>query len=438
MHHTSTVEIDLDAIAHNIGVVRRLVGPDCAICPVVKADAYGLGAPRIARTLAHAGVQMLAVYTAEQAADLFRAAIDLPILLMMPFRGLDRSDELYRAFVRGRLHLVVHDQEHLSELAALSDRFGLVLPLHLEIDTGMSRGGVRPEHAGPILERIKAHPRLRLAGLFTHFASAESDLSATHQQNDRFEGVVESHRDLIPEDCLVHAANSCAMIRSAEFHRRMVRIGQAWCGFGVEWIGPGERMPGAEDLRPAVTWRSSVVQIKHIPAGSPVGYGSTWVAPRDSVVGLIPVGYADGYPWSLSSEHQHGAGAPVSIRLQTDVGPVRVEAPVIGRVNMDQITIDLTDLGGQGRGLADLVAVGTEVELITPDRRAANHLPRLAELARTHTYELLCRLSPRIRRAYRSPGATIEVDRDAVAAALGRSAERIEIKPPSTGRAVGA
>ncbi|MDY7109322.1 MAG: alanine racemase [Planctomycetota bacterium] len=407
MYDTSVLEIDLSAVDHNMRLLRRIVGPRCGICPVVKADAYGLGAVRIARRLFQAGADMLAVYTARQAAELVGAAVGGDLLVLMPLRTIGRADGLYRALVCGRLHLSVHGGDHLEDLVRLSERYAVCIPLHVELDTGMSRGGCGLDEAPAVLEHIARHPRLRLAGLYTHFASAETDERQTSVQEARFDRIVCEHGPLIPPGCLIHAANTCATLRDPRHHRTMVRIGAAWAGYGVELIRGGRMIPDATSLQPAVTWSSRITQVKHIEAGVTVGYGARWTARRRSLIGLVPVGYADGYPYSLGGNGEH-AGGRVAVLVDTPHGCLRSYAPVVGAVNMDQITIDLTDLAGQA-DVSSRPGVGTPVELISPDREAPNHLVTLAQAAGTIPYELLCRLNPKIRRVYHESPAAIEV-----------------------------
>lgn len=416
MHETSVLEIDLSAVAHNVRLLRRIVGPRCGICPVVKADAYGLGAVRLAKCLLHAGADMLAVYTARQAAELVRAAVGGDLLVLMPLRDIGRADGLYRALICGRLHLSVHDTNHLEDLIRLSERYAVCIPLHVEIDTGMSRGGCSLREAPGVLERIDRHPRLRLAGLYTHFASAETDEQQTEIQERLFEQILREQKALIAPGCLIHAANTCATLRDARHHRAMVRVGAAWAGYGVELIRAGRVIPEAMHLQPAVTWSSRIVQVKEIEAGATVGYGARWTARRRSLIGLVPVGYADGYPYSLGGNSHAGAGR-IAVLLDTPAGCVRAYAPVVGAVNMDQVTIDLTDFAAS-RPSQQGPVVGTPVELISPDREAPNHLVTLAEAAGTIPYEILCRLNPKIRRVYHESPAAVEVFAPACTAAV--------------------
>ncbi len=421
MRDASVIEVDLSAVAHNMGVLRRIVGSACALCPIVKADGYGLGAVRIARCLldpsSGGGADMLAVYTPDQAAELVLAAIGGPVLVLMPVREIGRADDLYRSLICGRLHLSVHDGAHLDDLVRLTERYAVAIPVHLEVDTGMSRGGCDLAEAPDLLNRIDVNPRLQLAGIYTHFADSHGDEELTDRQDAEFERLIKQQASLIPRDCIVHAANTCATIRDRKYHKSMVRVGQAWAGYGPECISSGRIIAESEHLQPSVTWSSSIVQLKTIEEGTTVGYGSTWTAKRQSLIGLIPTGYADGYPHALSGSDGRAASAKVGVILDTPGGCTREYAPVVGAVNMDQITIDLTDVVGGTAGGDARLGVGTPIELITPDRDAPNHLVALAAMARTNPYEILCRLNPRIRRVYHQAAATVEVFSPSCAAA---------------------
>ncbi|MCA9290741.1 MAG: alanine racemase [Phycisphaerales bacterium] len=395
MTSTSRIHVDLTAIQHNVGVIRRIIGPGCGVCAMIKADAYGLGAVRVGKTLVSAGVDMLAVYTPDQAAALARAALDIPILVMMPITELQRTDDLYRAFICGRLHMTVHDLTHLGIVQRLAERYGAVVPVHLEIDTGMSRGGCRAADAGDILERISTSRRLRLAGISTHFAAAESDEAMTARQLRAFERVLEDDEPLIPADCLVHLANSYAMLRHQRFHASMVRVGLAWAGYGLEFLRGGECIAEGESLVPCLRWTSTIIHTRDIPAGATVGYGGQWTAQRPTRLGLVPVGYADGYPLRAGVTDRRPRGAMVGVLLDDAfIGFV----PVVGAVNMDQLTIDLTDIVDVPGSVGSRAGVGTTVELISPDRAAPNDLAHIAAVAGTIPHELICRLHPRIER----------------------------------------
>lgn len=403
MPPTSRVEVDLAAIAANVRLVRSLLGQrhgalgpggmvvppvDPGICAVLKADGYSLGSARIAKRLGICGVELIAVFTPEQARALIEAAVTTPLLLLMPIYEMDRSDALYRAASMGKLHFTVHDERTLDALAAITDNMGLHLSVHLEIDTGMTRGGCSPDEAAHVLRRVAAHPHLRLAGVFNHFASADTDERFTREQAEVFTRWMDENKRLIPADCLVHEANTYGMFRSSAYHRTMVRVGLALLGYASEEFRDPEAFELAEEatrLTPSVKWISQIVQVKQIEAGTAVGYQSTWRAARPSRIGLIPVGYADGYPLACSNN------GFVGVVCQNGL---RAFVPIVGRVSMDQITVDLTDVPEEMAGL------GTTVEVIGNDKSAPNHLPVVARRGGTISHELLCRISPRLPRQY--------------------------------------
>ncbi|MFO0872948.1 MAG: alanine racemase [Phycisphaerales bacterium] len=439
MRETSVVEVNLSAIDRNLRVLRDIVGPTCGLCPIVKADAYGLGAARIARRLAASGADLLAVYSPEQAAALARSAVAAPILVLMPVHDISRTDDLYRALVSGQLHLTLHDEDHLDSLVRIAERFGAVVPLHLEIDTGLSRGGASPSEALELLRRVAATRWLRLAGIFTHFSNARSDPERTAAQLATFDALIARAGAAVPADCVRHVASTYSLLRHPRFHRSMVRFGLAWAGYGLDDLEGGEVITDGQRLEPAITWASRIVQTKTIDAGRSVGYGSLWTAQRRSVIGLVPVGYADGYPLArirgngpaMVAVLLDGAGPPDALRRSVGGHVIagagcqrRAYVPVVGAVNMDQISIDLTDVvggGSVGDGIASAneIGVGSRVELVSPDAGAPNHLPRVAAAAGTIPHDMLCRLGPGVRRAYVGETTKMGLDAPTPVAAAG-------------------
>ncbi|MBC23856.1 MAG: alanine racemase [Phycisphaerae bacterium] len=393
MLSTSKIRIDLAAIEQNMHVLRDGVGEHCQLCPVIKADAYGLGACRIAPVLCHSGADMLAVFSPAQAIDLTRH-VNRPVLVLMPIETKEALEPLRPLLVSGRLQLVVHGVSHMASLEQIASRLGVVVPVHLEIDTGMSRGGASLQESPQVLEQIARSRWIRLSGIMTHLASAADDEVACDRQMDAFDVFCSTHQALIPPECVVHLTNTFALLRHKRFHKSMARFGLAWAGFGFD----DEEQPHQLDssrLRPVFTWESSIIHVKTIRKGEQVGYGGGWIAGRDSVIGLVPVGYADGYPRGTFGGRD-GPVAHVRIKLLSDGSGLHRHAPVIGAVNMDQIIIDLTDLAElahQPRG-----GVGTGVELISNDADAPNSLWLMARGAGMSPHELLCRLNPRIPR----------------------------------------
>ncbi|MCA9295995.1 MAG: alanine racemase, partial [Phycisphaerales bacterium] len=381
MDDTSHVEIDLSAVDQNIVRLRELIGPGVGICPVLKSNAYGLGAVRVARRLALSGIDMFAVYTPVEAAELLAAGIPGTILVLMPVHQVGRNEPLYRALITGRVHLCAHDADHVAALGAIADHFAVEIALHLEIDTGISRGGCNEAEAPAVLRQIAEHPRLRLAGVCSHFSCADRHLTRTHEQMARFEQLLTECDTWIPDDCIIHVANTSATLRSTRFHQTMVRVGAAWAGYGPDRLqGEGPSLVDRKELRPVVTWMSRIVQVKRIPTGTGVGYGLTWTAQRPTTLGVVPVGYADGYPTALARRDDRlDTPACVGVRAETRGRHRMAFAPIVGAVSMDILTIDLTDILETFGESA--VTIGTMIELIGPDHDAPNHMPSLARAA---------------------------------------------------------
>ncbi|MSR70182.1 MAG: alanine racemase [Phycisphaerales bacterium] len=391
MRSTSVVNIDLSALDRNVSVIRDLISPQCELCGIVKADAYGLGAGRIARQLAESGVGMLAVYNLAQAEAISAAGVTTPQLVLMPVREIESGGAIHRLLLAGRLHLVVHGLSHAIDLALLADRLGGgAIPVHVEIDTGMSRGGSVASEAARTLAQIADDRRLRLAGVFTHFSASRECDATTHAQMDAFESILESQAASISSEVLIHAANSHALLRHPRFHRQMVRAGLAWTGLAEL---PEVAHDDPVQLESIVSWESAIVHVKQVPCDASVGYGSLFRTKRATRLGIVPVGYFDGYPLTAP-----GTERWVRLTTETPHGMRSCEAPVVGAVNMDQIIVDLSDTPASlayGDGY-----IGMTAEIYGRDRAARNYLPRIANACATHPYELLCRLNPRIPRNY--------------------------------------
>ena len=424
---TSRLAIDLSAVEHNLKLIRSATAlpttlypgtPAAAaatlqpayktqFCAVVKQDAYGMGASRIARKLAQCNVDLLAVYSLDEARALVELPVKCPILVLMPVAGLDRSDPLFRLTVSGRLHLVLHSQEHALELSSFCSKLGLQIPVHIQVDTGMSRGGSMPEHAAEVVRIAAASSRLRLAGLMTHFSSPGNDETFTREQARVFRSFVDHVKPTLAElaksgapPVVVHAANTAATLRSSSLHATMVRVGQGLFGFGASDLAtqpPADFATQADQLRHAVRWLAPIVHTQTIPTGWPVGYSRTWHARRPSKIAIVPVGYANGYPIMLGNRSMvklTGRAYPKVGDSTSGPDSASVWVPIVGRVSMDQVTIDITEAP------ESLCKIGMEVELIGADPAAVNSMPNLANLAGTITHELLCRIAPSVERTY--------------------------------------
>ncbi|MBM3188900.1 MAG: alanine racemase, partial [Chloroflexi bacterium] len=338
------VEIDLDALAHNVGRIVGLVGPDVAVMAVLKADGYGHGAIKVARTALNNGVRWLGVACLGEAIALRRAGIAAPILILgytPPWQA--REAVLHEAVC------TVFSRPVAEALSRAAADLGRIARVHVKVDTGMGRFGLLPEQALPFVQDIQGLRGLAVDGIFSHLASAdELDLTYTRWQLERFEGVLQELRlaGLLPHH--VHIANSAAVLRLPESHYNMVRVGLVLYG-----LNPSEDSPCPADFCPALAFKCQVAQVKALDTGSYVSYGRTFRTERPSRIAVIPVGYADGfrrapYHWGY-----------VLVRGQ--------RAPIVGRVCMDQTMIDVTDIPGVRDG-DEVVLIGSQGgERITVD-----------------------------------------------------------------------
>jgi len=364
-------EIDLTAIAANVRTACKLAGTAAAVMAVVKADAYGHGAVPVARAALGAGATWLGVAAPEEAAALRAAGIRARILVLGPIvkeqAGLVAAHDLDQC---------VSDPAQAEALSREAASRGHIQRLHLKVDTGMGRVGLPPRAVRLAAERIATLPAVQTVGLMTHLADADADDPAfTQEQLARFEAV---SRDLCAAGMpipLRHAANSAALIRHPEARLDLVRPGIML--YGCPPCLPPD--PGDPALVPALRLRTAVSQLADLAAGGSVSYGRTFVAPRDMRVATLPIGYADGLARLLSGRGQ------VLIRGR--------RAPILGRVCMDMTMVDVTHVSDVRVG-DEAVAIGRQgAEEITADE--------VADLTGTISYEVLCRIGPRVPRSYR-------------------------------------
>ena len=367
-------------MTQNLKDIKQILAPGSKVCAVVKADAYGLGALQVSKRLVAHGVDMLAVFSYSQACDLVQAGVPATILLLAPVHHLDRNDVLYRAAVAGRVHLTVHSLEHLEKIEVIGRTFGYPIPVHVEVDTGMGRGGVNVEDFTQVLRAASEMKYATLTGIFSHPANADQDVAFTDEQFNLFQQLLKVNAKLIGSNIISHFANSYATLRDQRYHLSMVRIGLGLYGYPQTQMAAGRFVKNQPALKPIVRWASKLVHTTDVPTGTPVGYHSTFITERPSRLGMVPIGYADGYPLTLSN------------RSFVRVGEQGFPAMVCGAVSMDRMIIDLTDVPD--------AAIGTEVELIARFPGLPNSLDRLAKLADSSCYEMLARLSSRITRRY--------------------------------------
>lgn len=362
------VDVDLAAIAHNVGVVRDLVSP-ALLCAVVKADGYGHGSIAVSEAALDAGADWLSVALVEEAAVLRKAGISAPILLLSPPRVADLP-----AAVRYDLRVTVTSMAMVAPLADAAREQGRVVAVHMKVDTGMNRIGVALRDASALARAIVARPELRLEGVFTHCAVAdEPEHPFTAEQLARLDTVLDElvAVGITPELC--HAGNSATAIAHPHGRRDLVRVGIAVYG-----IAPSPVLAGALDLRPALSLRAEVSQVKRVSAGEGISYGLRHRFAGDTTVATVPIGYADGVPRRLGL-----VGGEVL------VGGRR--RPIVGVVTMDQLMVDCGD---------DDVTVGDEVVLIGAQGDEYISAVEVAHRLDTIPYEVVCGLGPRVPRFY--------------------------------------
>jgi alanine racemase len=363
-------EVDLDAIRHNVRVLRELSAP-AELCAVVKADGYGHGAVAVARAALEGGASWLAVALVEEGVALRAAAIEAPVLVLS-----EPPADALGDVVAHRLVPTLYTAKGV-EAAAGAAGTG-ILPVHVKVDTGMHRVGATADVAVALARAVADAPSLELQGFWTHLAVAdEPDNEYTAGQLQRFEDARRRLADagVVPE--LVHAANSAGAIAHPAARFDLVR-----CGIAIYGEAPSTEVGAAIGLRPALSLKAGVSYVKPLAAGERVSYGLRWRAERDTVLATVPLGYADG----------------VTRRLSAVGGEVLVggrRCPIAGTVTMDQITIDC--------GPDATVAPGDEVVLI--GRQGSEEITAADWAARLDTisYEVLCGIGPRVPRVHLHP-----------------------------------
>jgi alanine racemase len=346
-------EIDLGVIRHNVRTVIDALPPAARLLAVIKANGYGHGAIPVGRAMLEAGADMLAVSTPQEAVELRDVCPPDRILALGGLTPVQAG-----AAVAAGCAVTCHSRE-LADALDTAARPGMRVPVHLKVDSGMGRLGCAPAEAAALARHIAGAPRLRLAGVFTHFASAECDEAFTREQFERFQGVLDG---LEVDPGLRHACNSAAALRYPDMALDAVRCGLAL--YGYDWPG----------VRPALALRALVTQVKEVQPGGTVGYGRIWRAERMARIATVAIGYEDGV-----------------FRRRSNRGTVAVcghKVSLVGRVSMDQVTVDVT--------VAPDVRAG-DVATIIGDGISATEV---GEWSDTVSYEILTSLGTRVRRVY--------------------------------------
>ncbi|CAM2861133.1 alanine racemase [Skermania piniformis] len=368
--------IDLDAVSHNVGVLRAHAG-DAAVMVVVKADGYNHGAVEVSRAALAAGARELGVTTVAEAIELRAAGITAPVLCW-----LNTPDADYPAAIAADIEIGVPSVQHLRAVAAAAAGVGRPATVSIKVDTGLNRNGASPLEYPALLDELVAATRagtVRLRAIFSHLAHADQPHSPViDRQRDRFTAAVDAakQRGLAPE--LVHLANSAATLTRPDLAFDLVRPGIAVYG-----LNPVPEL-GDFGLRPAMSLQTRVALVKRVAAGEGVSYGHEWIAPRDTVVALLPIGYADGVPRALGG------------RLQVLLGGVR--RPNVGRICMDQLVVDL---GPEH----DEVAVGDTAVLFGSGAAGEPRAQDWADLLSTIHYEVVTGVRGRAVRRHRDDQA---------------------------------
>lgn len=373
-------EVNLSHLRHNLRVLRRVT--KSPIWGVLKADAYGHGAKAVGRTLERAGMDGICVALVEEGVELREAGLTCPILVMGGYYG-----HAYREFSHFGLTPVLVDPGQVQQLARETSAASATSRVHIKLDTGMSRLGVREEEWPRFAQAMLAAPSLALSGVMTHFALADDrDPEALAAPLSAFARGLQVLRQHGLSDAPTHAAGSAAILRSAEAHLSLVRPGIAL--FGVDPLPRGVRRvldSAAGALRPVMSVHSRIVATRRIRPGETVGYGGRFRATRPTEVATIPIGYADGFDRSLSNK-----GA-VLVRGR--------RAPILGIVSMDMTTVDITDIPGAGIG-DDVVVLGSQKY---GEHSATISAEDIAEWMGSIAWEVLTNISRRVPRFYRQP-----------------------------------
>ncbi|HEX3618048.1 MAG TPA: alanine racemase [Solirubrobacteraceae bacterium] len=370
----AVAEVNLAAIERNTERLLRRVGHHTRVCAVVKADGYGHGAIQSARAALRGGATALAVATVAEAVELRQTGFDVPILVL----GAISDEELPPAVGAGT-ELTVWDPNFVARLRAVAAAAPAPIGVHVKLDTGLGRLGTREldEALATVQAVLRSGPELRLAGVMTHFATADGDLDFVARQLHEFTPFVAEARALATTDITVHAANSAAILRVPDSRFDMVRAGIALYG-----ADPMNNDPADHGLEPALALRSYVAAVKPIAAGQSTGYGRRFIAERDGQIATLPIGYGDGVVRALANN------------CEVLIGGRRY--PLCGMVSMDNVTIDI--------GSGSPVALGQSATLIGADGDERQTAEDLARRVGTISYELLCWISKRVPRVYHYDG----------------------------------
>ncbi len=361
--------VDLGSVRSNVAALLGMLSPGAGLMAVVKADGYGHGAVPVAQASLAAGAESLGVATAAEALELREAGLDCPILVLGPLTAVEAGDA-----ISADAELLAWSTPFLSMIIKEARRLDRSVRLHVKLDTGMRRLGLYPRSLPGFMDELATAPEVELAGVMTHFATAdEQDEDFFDFQLRAFDEAVQAALLRAHTRLRFHCANSAAATRHPQSHFDFVR-----CGIAIYGMSPFQEDPGADNLRPALSLTSYVADVKRLTQGDSVGYGRTWTAPGNNYIAVVPIGYADGISRQLSNRG----------RVLIGGSPF----PIVGRVSMDQITVDL--------GPRPQATPGDEVVLIGRQGREQITAEEIARLEGTINYEVACAISARVERRY--------------------------------------
>ena len=363
-HRDAWVEVNLDCIEHNILEFKKYLKPDTKLFAVVKADAYGHGAVMIAPVLLASGVDFLGVSSIDEGLQLREAEINAPILVLgaVPVWSFDRA-------AKNNISISVFSQEHIQACKQTYDKLKIKPKVHVTVDTGMNRIGVRPENAVEFIKKIQNCDFIELEGIFTHFATAEVEEYA-YTQYKKFKNVIDA---VDTKGLLVHCNNTAATLCYKDFDNSMVRVGIGIYGLQPD-LTEGTQKP---DLHPAMSLKGRITNIHTAQKDEGVSYCHTFETTKETKIATIPIGYADGVPRGLSN------------KIYGIINGKKVKQ--IGNITMDQMMFDITDCDARE---------GDIITLIGKDGDENIAIDEWAKILNTIHYELTCALRVRLPRVY--------------------------------------
>ena len=364
------IEIDLNKLAHNVRQIKSILSPHTELMAVVKADAYGHGAVEVAQTALKNGASWLAVATLSEGIELRQAGIEAPILIL----GAINSPEEIKAVAYWQLEPTIGNSQQALNFSDILTTLKTSLPVHLKLDTGMSRLGTNWENAVEFVKFVQKLPQIKLASIYSHLATADDpDPTFMQLQNQRFQQAIKQLQQWNITPPRLHIANSAAILSDRSFDYELVRVGLAIYG-----LYPSHHLRETIPLQPILQVKARVTQVKTIKAGTGVSYGHQFVADRDTTIAIVGIGYADGVPRNLSN------------RLKVIIRDELV--PQIGAITMDQLILDVSQIPN--------IQPGEIVTLIGNSDRHTISADDWSKTLNTISWEILCGFKHRLPRVY--------------------------------------